>query len=317
MKRRDFLVAAASAGVTAAGLDLGGRLGEETTAPPSDPSSAATPTPAVTTSPTIAPVPSAAPPSADPAETARLQARIDSLARSGGTVVLARGIHTLEAPLRIPGSFITIQGDGMGATVLDWRGPGAAIVNSDRGQRRDGLTVRDLSIDNNESPEAGGILLDHMQHALIERCRFQGIGAGGAAIEFRGSAATFYNTVRSCWVNCSIAGSTGIRWIAIDGQPNANRIIDTILSGGPGRTMLDVAAGDTALILGCGVEGGHLLSLAASFCQVIGTRFESGPIEISGNHNQFVGNSYANSVELVDRGLGNIRSGEIGGLAAR
>jgi len=317
MKRRDFLVAAASAGVTAAGIDLGRRLGTETAAPSTDPSAAPSSTPSAPSSSTSAPAESAVAASPDPAATAELQARIDALAETGGTVVIARGIHALAAPLRIPGSFITLQGDGMGATVLDWRGPGAAIVNSDRSRRRDGLTVRDLSIDNNEAPEAGGIVLDQMQHVLIERCRFQAIGSGAAAIEFRGSSATYYNTVRSSWVNCSLAGSTGIRWTANDGQPNANRVIDTILSGGPGSTLLDIAAGDTALILGCGVEGGHLLSLAASFCQVIGTRFESGLIEISGNYNQLVGNSYANSVELVDRGLGNILIGEIGGLAAR
>lgn len=312
MKRRDFLKAAGSAGVVGAAAGFG--LARLTEPQP----------PAPSPSPTIDPAPSGATPR-PPATPSRplasptgpivggdeVQALLDSLADTGGIVRISAGSHELVAPLRIVGSFTTVQGEGMGATVLHWRGPGAAIVNGDPARRLDGVTIRDLSIDNHNTADSSGILLEHFQHALVERCRLQGIGLRGVGVEFRGSPATFYNSVRGCWINCSGDGATGIRWTQNGGEPNANRVVDTILSGGPGRTLFDVAGGDTALILGCGAEGGRLLELAASYCQIIGTRFEGGPIRISGNFNQRIGNSYASSVEVVDSGQGNVTSGEL------
>ena len=308
MKRRDFLIATGTAGIAGAAAGLGlARVIEV-------PDETATSTPgAKMASPQVVGTPFEGDglASSDPARTAEIQGRIDAISRTGGTVRIAAGTHRLFAPLRISGSFITLQGEGMGATIIDWRGPGAAILNSDAGARRDGVTVRDLSIDTHHVADASGIVLEHFQHALIERCRLQGVGERGVGVEFRGSEATYYNTVRGCWFNVSGDGGVGVRWSGGGGEPNGNRLIDTTLSGTPRTTLIDVAAGDTALILGCGAEGGNLLRLAGSSCQVIGTRFEGGPIRIDGNFNQFVGNSYAQSVEIVDRGQGNVSSGEL------
>ena len=175
-------------------------------------------------------------------------------------------------------------------------------------RRRSGtLTISNGGVDGS----ASGVILENLYNTLIDRCRFEAIGASGVGIEFRGTGSTYFNSVRSCWVDCSTEGSTGVRWSAGDAQPNANRVFDTTVSGRGGTTGFDIGAGDTALLMGCAAEGGdQVLVIRTSFAQVIGCRFELGKVIVEGTGNRFVGNSYADTVGFEDRGSRTSRIGE-------
>jgi hypothetical protein len=263
--------------------------------------------------PGVAPMSDPRPKASEPvtATVLDIQGRIDDVAARGGLVRLPAGRFLLDTPLLVHGAGLTIEGEGPGATVLAWKGDGAAIRNANPAEIVRHLTIRGLTISNGEAPgTAGGIELENLYDSLVDRCRFEQIGAQGVGVAFIGSGSTYYNTIRSSWFNCSAAGSTGIRWESRSSDPNANRVIDCTISGRVGSTGMDIMGGDTALVLGCAIEGGELIRLSASYAQLIGNRFEGGPIVVTGNHNKLVANSYADTSPFVNRGSGNVRLGE-------
>jgi hypothetical protein len=311
MNRREFLIAGVSAGVPLSAWAASALL-----APPAAP---------VIPPPTGEPATSGAPATASPTPTEeptsepapvgdgrRIQADIDALPEGGGEVVVGPGLFVLAEPLRLARDKITLRGTGPGATLLEWVGPGAAIQNADPGVIRRQVTIRDLAITNRGvDGSAGGIALEHCYDTLVDRCRVEAIGSAGVGVEFIGTGSTYFNTLRSSWLDCSSPGSTGIRWSRRTAEPNANRVIDTTVSGRSGTIGFDILAGDTALVMGSAAEGGDILLRAAgAHGQVIGCRFELGPVVVTGDRNRFVGNSYADTSPFDDRGRGTIRVGE-------
>lgn len=137
-----------------------------------------------------------------------IQAALDAQAGSGGWVVLGKGLHTLDAALRIPNG-ITLAGQGLDTILfLDPNREGPAIINGDpllhdvtfRDFVVEGALTERPSRDANQdrrqrsyqmAPSRAGILLAaasggrmerlNFEHVTVRHCTHNGVALRGAA----------------------------------------------------------------------------------------------------------------------------------------
>jgi parallel beta-helix repeat protein len=93
-----------------------------------------------------------------------LQAAIDSLSEHGGVVFMPAGRYIVSRSIEIRVDGVTLQGEGMGATILQLRDGVdehiTGIVRTAEGQISKNITVQDLTIDGNRQNQAA----DQNQH---------------------------------------------------------------------------------------------------------------------------------------------------------
>ena len=243
-----------------------------------------------------------------------VQQALDAIVANGfgGELTLPPGAYNFEAPVFIGGNNLTIEGKGLNATTLNYRGEGALFRNSDTTQIRRRFTMRDLRIDNGGVGTAGGIRFENFYDSLVERCQFENPGAsGGLAIEFYGTGSTYLNSCFKCYFNLTVAGGKGLKWTAGAAHPNSERILDcyfNCVSGAIALDMTDLSSTANHIISNeFNLAGGTPIVIGGSHTSYIGNQHDgtASTISVSGNYNRFASNTNAGVMTWSDTGTNN------------
>lgn len=117
-------------------------------------------------------------------DTAAVQAAIDALPRTGGTVYLSGGTYRLTRPVRLRDK-VTLRGAGDGATVLAQNDADADALTGTAVER---ITIEDLWLTGGGSGSGSGLTLrrggnDAVPYASLRRLTAENFGGDGIAIE--------------------------------------------------------------------------------------------------------------------------------------
>lgn len=150
-----------------------------------------------------------------------IQAAINSLSSSGGTVFIKAGSYTLAATITIASDNITVEGAGR-STILNF--PGAtvspAFAMADTTQRT--VILRDIRF-NNTSAAGNGVAVEgsYFVYSDFSNITITGGVLGGFNFNVIG---TYYNLVEHCYIVPNGVGSYGINF---DNTANENTVLRT------------------------------------------------------------------------------------------
>ena len=176
------------------------------------------------------------------------------LARAdGGVVLVDDGNFRVNSPLRIPGAGITIQGNGMWRTVIDYNGSASSIIRANvLGSSNAYIFVRDLAILPNNASDVC-VDFSSISNGAVERVRIWG-GVSFAARQSTGvllsasSASCYANVIRDCDIQYCTAA------VRITAGANANRIYGGQLQSSTDGILIDGALSDDILVHGVRIE---------------------------------------------------------------